>query len=71
MNKQLKLCLTFSGSAQFPEDISSWLKCSGIGKDKIHDSDNPYDIIAIGTQVSKISKTLIKCIFIYTNNNSP
>jgi len=44
------------GSAQFPEDISSWLKCSGMGKDKAFDVDNPYDIVAIGIQESGASE---------------
>ena len=45
------MCSYIVGSAQFPEDISSWLKCSGMGKDKAFDVDNPYDIVAIGIQV--------------------
>eukprot|EP00794_Sanderia_malayensis_P011283 gene11283-12463_t len=42
-------------NAQPPEDISSWLKCLGGGKLKDFDPDNPYDIVALGTQIAKWS----------------
>ena len=51
----MKIILYFrSGNAQPPENIGSWLKCQGDGKEKDYDPENPFDIVAIGTQVINI-----------------
>ncbi|XP_065056626.1 phosphatidylinositol 3,4,5-trisphosphate 5-phosphatase 2A-like isoform X1 [Rhopilema esculentum] len=44
------------GNAQPPENLSSWFKCVGNGKEKPEGEtvENPYDIVAIGTQESGI-----------------
>ena len=43
---------SLTGDANPPDNIVSWFKCQGAGKTREIDSENPYDIVAVGSQVS-------------------